>query len=115
MPILTKLNDSYKWWHQYLTQLPRLTRYTLGTRVDNLFIDCLELVLVAGYAARGDKLEILQKLSAKLDSLKFFLRVLWELKALDNKKYMVLSASLNETGKMVGGWLTMLKKETLRI
>lgn len=113
LPILTKLNETYKLWHEFLLHLPRLTRYTLGMRVDNLFTDSLELLLLAGYASRPDKLTILYKLSAKLDALKFFLRVLWEIKALDHKKYMAVSAVLGEVGKMAGGWMTMLKKQTL--
>lgn len=112
MPIVTKLNESYKLWHACLNELPRLTRYTLGIKIDNLFTDCLELSLLAGYASRPEKLSVVQKLSTKIDALKFFLKLLWEIKALDNKKYNALSWPIVEIGKMAGGWLTMLKKET---
>lgn len=112
LPLLTKLNDSYKLWHGFLTHLPRLTRYTLGGRIDGLFIDCFELALTAGYAARSEKLEFLRKLSIKIDTLKFFLKLLWELKALDNSKYSTISMSLAEIGKMIGGWMKLFKNET---
>jgi len=95
-----------------LTSLPRLTRYTLGTKIDDLFSDCLELALLAGYTARTEKYGAIQKLSIKLDVLKFFLKILWELKGLDNQKYTTLSTPLAEIGKMIGGWLASLKKET---
>lgn len=36
--------------------------------------------------------------------LKFFLRVAWEIKSLDNKKYIIISEHLEEIGKMLGGW-----------
>lgn len=112
LPIVTKLNESYKLWHGYLDDLPRLTRYTLGIKLDNLFTDCLELALLAGYSSRPEKLGVVKKLSTKIDALKFFLKVLWEIKALENKKYNSISLPLVEIGKMAGGWLTMLKKET---
>src|SRR3989338_1171353 len=87
LPLLTKLNEGNKLWHGYLDHIPRLTRHTLGVKIDNLFTDCLELALMGGYAHRAEKLHILEKLSAKVDTLKFFLKVIWELNALDNKQY----------------------------
>jgi len=47
--------------------------------------------------------------SVKLDLLKFFLQIAWEIKSLDNKKYILLSERLNEIGKMLGGWIKALK------
>jgi hypothetical protein len=86
-----------------LTGLPRLTRYTLGIKIDNLFTDCLELSLLSSYASKTEKFNSVQKLSIKFDALKFFLKVLWDLKAIDNKKYIALSSPLSEIGKMIGG------------
>ncbi|MEK7576902.1 MAG: four helix bundle protein [Patescibacteria group bacterium] len=48
----------------------------------------------------------------KLDMLKFFLQVGWELKALDNKKYIMLIERLNEIGKMIGGWSRGIQNKT---
>ena len=107
LPIITKLSSAYKLWHGFLVHLPRLTRFSLGSKIDSYFVDCLELALLAGYASRQGKSDYIRKLSAKLDSLKFFLKILWELKALDNKKYINLSTQLAEIGKMIGGWLKM--------
>lgn len=109
LPILTKLSEGYKIWHSLLAHLPRLTRFTLGTKIDNLFSDCLELALLAGYAARGEKLTVTQKLSTKLDALKFFLKIAWELQIIDNSQYSTVSAPVAAAGKMIGGWLNMLK------
>jgi len=56
------------------------------------------------------KIPFLQQATAKLDLAKFFLHTLWEIKALDNKKYILLSEKLNEIGKMLGGWMRGLEK-----
>ena len=109
-PIITKFNESYKLWHSFLIHIPRLTRYTLGAKTDDIFTECLELSLLAGYSAKEAKLPIVQKLSAKFDALKFFLKLLWEIKALDNNKYVSLMKPLTEIGNMIGGWLNSLKK-----
>ena len=76
-----------------------------------LFTDVIELILTAGFAARASKLPIIQKASIKLDTLKYFLQIAWELKILDNKKYIEISTPLVEAGKMLGGWQRQLIKE----
>lgn len=67
---------------------------------------------MAGYASRDKKSEVVRRLSVKFDTLKFFLKLLWEIKALDNIKYTALLPHLNEIGKMNGGWMKMLEIET---
>ena len=109
LPILQKCTDSYKLWHGFLADFPRLSRFTLGAKIDTLFADTIELILLAGYAPKSHKAALVQRASTKLDTLKFFLQVAWEVKALDNKKYLRLSEPLNEVGKMLGGWRKQLQ------
>lgn len=86
-----------------------MTRYTLGVRIDILFADCLELALRAKYGTREEKRVFLEQLSARFDSLKFFLQLLWEIGALEDKQYLVLFHPLEEIGKMIGGWKQLFK------
>lgn len=53
----------------------------------------------------------LKKASDKLDLLKFFLKIMWEIKALDNKKYLRISEFLAEIGRMLGGWIKKMKTQ----
>lgn len=95
-----------------MPHMNKLTRYSLGEKIDLLFIDLAELILIAGYAAREQKAPLVQKASIKLDALKFFLQVAWELKSIENKNFADLIARLAEVGKMLGGWQKQLLKET---
>ena len=52
-----------------------------------------------------EKSACLKKASDKLDILKFFLKIMWEIKALPDKKFLMFSETLSETGKMLGGWI----------
>lgn len=106
------MSGAYKLWHSFLINLPRLTRYSLGIKTDDIFTNILELALTASYAERTNKCAVVKKLSAQFDALKFFLKILWEIKALDTGKYTRLSQELDSIGKMIGGWLNALKKET---
>jgi hypothetical protein len=97
-------------WHNFLPHLPRLSRYTMGVKIDNLFIELLEISFTAKYAKREDKLAFLEELSRKLDNIKFFITLLWEAKGLDAAKYGQLSQKLTTIGKMLGKWLQLFKK-----
>jgi hypothetical protein len=108
LPILTLLKESYLLWHNFLEHLPRLTRHTLGVRVDNIFTEILEITLVAQYTKREDKKRFLEELSRKLDNLKFFVALLWETKGLDTGKYGQLSQKLATAGRMLGKWTQIL-------
>lgn len=111
LSIISKLSDAYKAWHGYLEVLPRPSRYTLGVKIDNLFVELTELLLTAGYSSQKSKSSILQTAGHKLDLLKFFLQVLWELELLDNKKYLELSKQLDEVGRMLGGWSRQVREQ----
>ena len=99
----------YKLWHEFLPHFPKDSRYTLGSKIDSLFLETIESILKASYSDKLEKLISLKNASSKLDLLKFFLQLSWEIKSLDGKKYISLSEKLNKIGKMLGGWLKTIK------
>jgi hypothetical protein len=99
----------YILWQQYSTNLPWLSRYTIGAKIDHLSCDVLEQLLFAAYSPRSDKLPFILQASVKFDALKFFLHITWELKLIDTKKYSSLSEPLSEVGKQIGKWMASLK------
>ncbi len=108
IPIITHLTAAYKLWHSYLPNIPKDSRYTLGTKIDALFIETTEPIFIATYLSKEQKVPYLRKAAAQLDLVKFFLQILWEIQALDNKKYIALSEKLDEIGRMLGGWIRQL-------
>lgn len=111
MPVLQKVKSSYLLWYSYYQALPKTQRYSLGQKIDNLFIEVIEAVATASFLSRQEKLPYVRRAIQKLDALKILLMVLWETKSLDNKKYGALSAPLDEIGKMLGGWNGQLTKQ----
>lgn len=109
IPIIGVLKECYLLWHNFLPHLPRLSRYTLGVKIDELFINILELALTAQYTKREDKLIFLQQLNRKFDALKFFITLLWEAKGLDANKYAQLTHKLSSAGIMLGGWIRKIE------
>lgn len=81
----------------------------MGEKIDQIILNILEQILTAGYLPREQKLPLLQKISIKLDILKILLRLAQETKCLDNKKYQELVSHTIEIGKMLGGWIKLVK------
>jgi hypothetical protein len=109
---LRKLKDAYLLWCDYLISIPKTKRYTLGQKIDSIFVEAIEAAATAGFLSRSEKLPYVGRAIQKLDTLKILLMVLWETKALDNKKYIALSLKLDEIGKMLGGWRGQLLKNS---
>ena len=98
-------------WVAYHQILPKTHKYSLGQKIDNLFIEIIEAVAIASFLARGEKMSYVWIAIRKLDTLKILLMVLWETKSLDNKKYIGLSVKIEEIGRMLGGWNGQLTKQ----
>lgn len=92
--------------------LPKKSRFTLGAKIDSTFLEVIELIFLAGSLPKNKKLPYVQKAVSRFDLLKFFLQLSWEIKIIDNKKYIAISEPLNEIGRMLGGWHRNLLKET---
>lgn len=101
----------YKTWYGYRDHFPKKSRYTLGDRIDAHFIKVLELISLASYQSRDEKSSTLERAITGIDLLKFLLRVAWELKILDDKKYTVLSEGVQEVGRQIGSWKKGLQKK----
>ncbi len=91
-----------------MPHFPKDSRYTLGIKIDGLITETAELIFTASRLNKNLKIPYIQKAISKLDLLKFFLQISWEIKSLDNKKYITISELLDEMGRMLGGWQKQL-------
>lgn len=112
IPVVLKLKDTYNVWQKYLTHFPKANRFTIGSKIDILFLEAIEYTFLASYTHTAEKQALLNKGISKVDLVKLLLQLSWEIKALDNKKYAVLSEKFSEIGKMLGGWKKQLANKT---
>ena len=112
IPVVLKLKDAYNIWQAYLTHFPKANRFTIGSKIDILFLEAIEFAFLASYAQAEEKRILLNKSISKVDLVKLLLQLAWETKALDNKKYAYLSEQFAEIGRMLGGWKRQLLNKT---
>lgn len=110
LPVLLKLTLAYKLWQEYFDLLPKSKRHTIAGKIDDLFIQVIEAASLAALAPRSEKADHIRKASTELDLLKIFLGISWEIGVLEKKRYIALSQTLVEPGKMIGGWLRETQK-----
>jgi hypothetical protein len=102
-PIVTKAYDLTLWLLPRVQDFPRSSRFILGDRLIATMLDILEGLVEASH--RRDKRALLEDVSAKLDRLRFLIRLSHDLNLLNLKRYEHAAGVLTELGAMLGGWL----------
>lgn len=105
IPIFKKSYDLYKLFYTFRTTVPKQDKYTIWQRSETLIIEILEGILSASYKQKFEKTPVLEKTSLKLNILRVLIRLMKDIKSLDNKKYSLLEDAVDEIGRMLGGWL----------
>jgi hypothetical protein len=105
--------ETYQLWHNNLVNLKRIDRYTLGVKIDDIFVSLLEFIFRTCFSYdKFEKLSLISQVIVKCDLLKFFLQIAWEDKIIDNKNYGIFIINLDEIGRMLGGWKKSLNEKT---
>ena len=99
----------YKTYYGYLELFPKKDKYALGATCERYLIQIIELLLETSYLPKEKKWASLATANNKFEALKIFFRLLRELNILDQKKYIILQTTIQEIGKMFGGWMRSLK------
>lgn len=91
-------------WINISPHIAKSQRYSIGTKVDNKFLDLLENSYITYLTEKDNKLQKISDCIIILDVLKYLLSVAWEGKIISNKQYENVGDKLDEVGRMFGGW-----------
>ena len=106
--ILQRIKEGYLIWMNIVPHISKGARYTIGARIENKFLDLLEYAYIAYFTEKEKKSEKISKCILILDTLKFLIFIAWEARLISNKQYEEIAITLDETGKMFGGWKNSL-------
>jgi len=112
IPVVLKLKESYGVWQNCLNNFPKANRFTLGSKIDEIFLSSIEYCFLASYSKITEKIILLDRCISRVDLLKLLIELAWDIHALDNKKYAEISERLFEIGRMLGGWRRQLINKT---
>ena len=83
-------------------------KYTLGEKLKLLCSELLDLIVVVNSAE--NKLEPLEKLNNKLETLRIHLRLAFDLKVISRGQLGELNRQIEEIGRQIGGWQRWAKR-----
>ena len=107
--LFQKIYDFYKLFYLYIDNFPKKSREVLGQKIESTILELVELISKASFAGQNEKINDLTSASVKLDFLKVLFRLTFDLKIIDQKKYILLEEKLQEMGRMLGGWIKSSK------
>lgn len=110
MPLLKSAYELYKTFYGFRNHIPKSDRYAIWQRTENLVLEIFEMIFLTGQQSKINRVPTLEKVSAKLNLLRVFVRLMKDIKTIDQKKYILLQQSIDEIGRMLGGWLKSSKE-----
>jgi len=110
IPIFKKAYELYKNFYSIRSSVSKQARYTIFLRCENVLLDIIEDILEASQLSKNEKLPVLMKASLKLNLLRVFIRLMKDVKSIDLKNYALMEESVDEIGRMLGGWLKSTKE-----
>ena len=67
---------------------------------------------LSSYLPPEQKLPLLTKAITRIDTLKFFLQIVWENKLMTAEHYSALLTNIEEVGRMLYGWKKGIESKT---
>ncbi len=101
--MITKMYDLILWSCNHTSKFPRNDRFVLGERIERNLYGLLETLIAAKYTK--DRRRLLEDANLALEVLRFQMRLAKDLQCLKVESYAFAAKSIDEIGRMVGGWL----------
>jgi len=101
--VIQKSYDFCKWLMDHTGKFPKSHRFSIAVRLENHFLEFLEKLTIANH--RKVKLPLLQTADEELIAVRLLIRLSHDTKFINTTSYEFASRSLDEIGRMLGGWL----------
>ena len=105
--IFVKWLEFLKWLLPTLEKFPKKSRFTITSRIENLALDIVELLIEAKY--QKEKKHLLERTNLYLEKMRVLFRISHDMKLISTKAYNFSSKRINEVGILLGGWLKQQK------
>ena len=90
------------WLMETVERFPKAQKFLLGDRIQTTSLDVLECLIEATYTR--DRKGQLARANLGIEKLRFFFRLAVELQYLDRRRYQHAARTLDEIGRLIGGW-----------
>jgi hypothetical protein len=103
LPVFVKWMEFLEWLLAATGKFPQKVRFSFGQRIEGIALDVVEDLVEARYT--HDRRATLRRANLRLEKLRVLLRLSHKLRYLSHESYAHASKAVNETGRMLGGWM----------
>ena len=108
--IFQKAYDFLKWEHVLVAKYPKAEKFVLAQKTENAALELVSAIIEANF--RHDKTAALPRVILALELLRIWVRLGFDLRFMSLKQYETGSRSLDEIGRLLGGWTKKFGRPT---
>lgn len=106
--IIVKIEKYIEYMLNILLKLPRTEKFNIGNEIKNSMYDMLKNTLFALKIEKNKRLEYYNIVDSHIYYQRICIRIMYNNKWIDDKKYKYSNELLNEIGKILGGLIKSL-------
>ncbi len=101
-PALESVNGFLRWLIPTVEKFPRSQKFLLGDRIQSSALDVLERLIEATYDR--DRAASLRAANLGVEKLRHLIRLAFDLRHLDERRYECAARDLDGIGRQIGAW-----------
>ena len=106
--IIPKVEKYIEYILSILIKLPRTEKFSIGTEIKTSVYNMLKNILLASKIGKTKRLEIYNVVDAEIYYQRICIRIMYNQKWIDEKKYKHSNELLSEIGRLLGGLIKSL-------
>ena len=107
--IIVKIEKYIEYMLTILLKLPRTEKFSIGTEVKTSMYEMLKNILLASKIDKSKRLQIYNIVDSNIYYQRICIRIMYNQKWIDEKKYKHSNELLAEIGKILGGLIKSLE------
>lgn len=109
--LIPKTEKYIEYMLNIIYKLPRIEKYSIGTEYKASMYKMLEDILIISKINKNDVLYHLNKIDARLNVQRIYLRIMKKERWIDIKKFNIAMEQIYEIGKILGGLIKYYAKD----
>lgn len=108
LSLIPKIEKYIEYMLTILIKLPRTEKFSIGTEIKTSMYEMLKYILLASKIDKRKRLEIYNIVDSHIYYQRICIRIMYNNKWIDTKKYKYSNELLDEIGKILGGLIKSL-------
>ena len=103
LKLIPKLEEYIQYMLEIILKIPRTEKFNIGNEYKKSMYSMLENVIYISKIKEEERINIINKIDARLNCQRIYLRIMYKNRWIDEKKFRVAISKISEIGKIVGG------------